>query len=223
MQIGWAFIVTAMVLAVTALSAGFAGWFFWLLQTAAIALALVGYAVLRLTTSQLLPIQNDSIVSPRTAKTPPQPTLDASQPTPREVGTKVSGWIGEEKPVRTALEPVRLPEERPKEAPHLIKPQELIRKEVYDSRARGIGEITDFLLDPSGSWRVVVKRDDRTLTLSADEVSVVGDIVLLKRRTEDILVKEQEQRVAPSKVCSACGRQNPPKNNFCQGCGRPLG
>ncbi len=116
----------------------------------------------------------------------------------------------------------------------LLDAQDLIGKDVFDSKATQIGHVSSIKLDKIGSWRLVIEAGNRSLVVRAGDVSAIGDSVFLKVRAEEIS-REEASKGRPAepinkdvvedettKICSRCGRQNPSRNNFCQGCGRSL-
>jgi len=95
---------------------------------------------------------------------------------------------------------------------------ELIGKDVYDASASLIGSVVDVQLKRDKGFTLIIStqdsnpgRDSRELTIEANEITLVKDVILLKTTRE-----------AQQKRCPECGNANPIVARYCRECGAEL-
>ena len=120
----------------------------------------------------------------------------------------------------------------------LLSRDKIVGKQVIDSNGMMLGTIKDIAFDLAQSKMAVTIADEKgkETEVSSDDVSAVGDVVLLKRPREAEAV-EVPRRPSPSTkpapsptakaptspgLCPNCGYQNEPASRFCIKCGTGL-
>ena len=113
---------------------------------------------------------------------------------------------------------------------------ELVRKDVYDVRARKVGSVVDVAFSKEGKTALVLKKGSNELFVPFDAVQEIGDIILLNLETEEIeekLPKEASTQLktglsvrAPEtqveRICLKCRHGNAVTARFCVKCGTKL-
>ena len=115
---------------------------------------------------------------------------------------------------------------------------QIIDKDVIDSNAIKIGKVKDIALDLNSkkiAFTILTKTDE-DITIDGENISVVGDVVLLNKTLELLTAPaSQEEKVstpeipmAPSQpsntpgLCNICAYQNDRNAKFCIKCGHKL-
>jgi len=115
----------------------------------------------------------------------------------------------------------------------------IVGKQVIDSNGTILGTIKDIAFDLAGGKMSITVTDEKEkeTEISSDDVSAVGDVVILKR-PQKVEVKEASQKPPPTArptpppsakapttstgLCPNCGYQNEPNSRFCIKCGTKL-
>jgi sporulation protein YlmC with PRC-barrel domain len=119
--------------------------------------------------------------------------------------------------------------------------EELVGKEVYDAFALHVGTAKDVAYSTDGKTALVVSKGKKEETIPFQNISEIGDIILLKRQHAPVEGKATEpmpeagklesemtigtsiQTRVPSvpapKTCPKCQRENKPTAKFCLKCG----
>ena len=110
--------------------------------------------------------------------------------------------------------------------------EELVGKEVYDAKAMRLGVVKDIAYAKDGRAALVAAKDDREEVIPFQEISEIGDIVVLRKSLTSAPVpsppterKTAEQQTTPEpsmKICPKCQRENKPTAKFCVKCGSSL-
>ena len=107
-----------------------------------------------------------------------------------------------------------------------LKREEIIGRPIITCDARIVGKVSDIAVSVDGKVGISVKSESGEESLIAfDEVSALGDVVLLKSPKAEAkqAIPTSEEKIAPGeKVCPKCGRVNKPEAKFCTGCGTKL-
>lgn len=118
------------------------------------------------------------------------------------------------------------------EGRRFIKREEVVGKQVVESRGYIIGTVKDlsFALTAEGvELAVTVDSGGKEINIAWEEIQSIGDVVLLKTERE----KPPAPAVTPiapaalpsvgiEKPCPYCGFKNPADAKFCVRCGRRL-
>ena len=116
-------------------------------------------------------------------------------------------------------------------AERFYRREELVGKEVYDTKAMHVGEAKDVAYSKDGKTALVVLKDNKEQVIPFQDVSEIGDIILVKRTPVETTVTlpppKREERIAavqgpssePSKTCPKCGMGNRQTAKFCAKCG----
>lgn len=94
----------------------------------------------------------------------------------------------------------------------------IIGKDVYDASASLIGTVVDVQLNSDKGFALIIStqdgnpgKDSRELTIEANEITTIKDVILLKTTRE-----------AQQKRCPECGHANPTVARYCRECGTEL-
>jgi len=90
--------------------------------------------------------------------------------------------------------------------------EELIGKEIFDSRVRRVGSVKDIAYSKEGKVALVTNQQRKQPIIPFDFVDQIGDIITLK--------SSWREPSEPNKVCPACGVRNPSyATRYCVSCG----
>jgi len=93
--------------------------------------------------------------------------------------------------------------------------EELIGKEIFDSRARRVGLVKDIAYSKEGKVAIVTDKQQTQPIIPFDFVDQIGDIIILKSNWREL--------PELGKICSACGVRNPSyATRYCVSCGAKL-
>jgi len=116
-------------------------------------------------------------------------------------------------------------------AERFYRREELVGKEVYDTKAMHIGAAKDVAYSKDGKPALIVTKGNREEIIPFQDISEIGEIILVKRTlmetTATLPPPKREERIAavqgpsaePSKTCPKCGMGNRPTAKFCVKCG----
>jgi len=117
----------------------------------------------------------------------------------------------------------------------LLSRDKIVGKQVVDSSGMVLGTIKDIAFDLTQSRMsiTVVDEKGKEKEVSSDDVSAVGDVVLLKRPREMEAVEAPPRPAPPTRpsalkaptgpgLCPNCGYQNEAESRFCIKCGTRL-
>jgi len=95
--------------------------------------------------------------------------------------------------------------------------EELIGKEIFDSRARRVGSVKDMAYSKEGRVALVIDKQGTQPVIPFDLIDRIGDIIILKSSWQE------PSEPGLGKVCSACGIRNPSyATRYCVSCGAKL-
>lgn len=112
--------------------------------------------------------------------------------------------------------------------------EELVGKEVYDANAVHIGTAKDVAYSTDGKTALVVSKGKKEETIPFQNISEIGDIILLKKTLPETRIvasatreEKPESKITttgvPSvpavKACPKCQRENKSTAKFCAKCG----
>ena len=116
----------------------------------------------------------------------------------------------------------------------------IVGKQVIDSNGMILGTVKDIAFDlPTGKMSITVADEaGKEIEIPNDDVSAVGDAVILKRPRTEVVEGPKPTPAAPAKpaapspaapsaraptgLCPNCGYQNDPNSRFCIKCGTKL-
>lgn len=120
----------------------------------------------------------------------------------------------------------------------LLSRDKIVGKQVIDSNGMVLGTIKDIAFDLAQSKMSITVTDEKgkETEVSGDDVSAVGDVVILKRPRGTETVEAPPRSSPPTKpapppgaktattpgLCPNCGYQNEPDSRFCIKCGTRL-
>lgn len=104
--------------------------------------------------------------------------------------------------------------------------EKMIGMPVYDSEANLVGSINEIglrkiLNQIKFSFKVIDSNKQEIKEITWDDISKIGDIIILKEKTA-IEVGTENQKENANKICSNCNKENDPDSVFCEECGKKL-
>jgi sporulation protein YlmC with PRC-barrel domain len=112
----------------------------------------------------------------------------------------------------------------------------IVGKEVVDPNATIIGKVKDFAIDLSSRdiALTIETKSGVDLSVSAEDISIVGDVILLSKtvkvpptpEVKKVSAVETPQKAPQTPttpgLCASCGYQNDKTSNFCIKCGQKI-
>lgn len=105
-----------------------------------------------------------------------------------------------------------------------FKRDEIVGKDVISDNAVRLGKVKDIGYDQEGKIVLIYDKlgEGGEEAIPSSQILALGDVVLVKSTVQEKTLASPQTAMPPAKICSKCGRTNPPEYLYCGGCGSRL-
>lgn len=101
---------------------------------------------------------------------------------------------------------------------------EIVGKDIISEEAIRLGKVKDIGYDRDGKIVLIYDKlgEGGEEAIPSSRILAIGDVILVKSMDQERVYATSQMSMFSVKICSRCGRTNPPDYLYCSGCGSKL-